>query len=225
MYTDFYFLHMDKITAKTAGVRLFDPMYPIMEKNGIMAIDLNKDHKSHNHWKDLGSRTFIFSCVRDPLNRTISDFCYWANYGDDGKRTHGYGRDSECPHYTKENLETWLENKHIKNYQSKIISNGNMDNIKTNLSRINLLIRAEEIRNNENTIRNKIFKELGISHSFDYYPPDFEQVFMPADGEINNIINENPDIVKKIREYNKEDFWLYSQAPSILFDSSKNTES
>jgi hypothetical protein len=216
---------MDKITAKTAGVRIFDPMYPIMESNGVRATDLNNEHKLHNHWKNFDSNTFIFSCVRDPLQRTISDFCYWANYGDDGKRTHGHGRDSECPYYTKENLENWLENKHTKNYQSKIISNGDIDNIRANLSRINLLVRVEDIRGNENIIRNKIFKELGISHVFDYYPPDFEQAFMPADGEINNIINSSPEIIQKIMEYNKEDFWLYSQASSILLDNSSNTES
>jgi hypothetical protein len=225
LYNQFYFLHLDKITAKTAGVRMFDPMYHIMEQNNISALDLNKSHQSHNHWKSFDINTFIFCILRDPIIRTISDFCYWANYGDDGIRTHLKGRDYECPSYTKENLLNWLEAKHVKNYQYKTISDNNPLNINENLSRINMLVRAEDIRGNENLLRESILKKLGIDHTFNYYPPDFENVFMPPNGEIINILHNNPEIFDIIKEYNQDDTWLYSQASSILLLNSENTES
>jgi len=225
LYNQFYFLHLDKITAKTAGVRMFDPMYRIMEENSVSALDLNKSHKTHNYWQSFDSNTFIFCILRDPIIRTISDFCYWANYGDDRIRTHTKGRDHECPSYTKENLLNLLEVKHVKNYQYKTISNNNTLSINENLSRINMLVRAEDIRGNENLLRQLILKKLGIDYTFNYYPPDFENVFMPPDGKIINILNDNPEIFDIIKEYNQDDIWLYSQASGIFMLNSENTES
>lgn len=224
LYNQFYFLHLDKITAKTAGVRMFDPLYKIMEQNKISALELNKNHQSHNYWQSFNEHTFIFCILREPTIRTLSEFCYWANYGDDGIRTHDKGRDHECPYYTKENLLNWLETKHVKNYQYKTISNNGLIDINQNLLRINMLVRAEEIKGNENVLRETILKRLGITHTFNYYPPDFEQFFMPPNGAIGNVIQENPEILDIIKEYNKDDHWLYSQASNILLLNSENTE-
>jgi hypothetical protein len=207
MYTQFYFLHLDKTTAKTAGIRLFDPLYPIMEQHGVKASSLNKDHKSHNYWQDFNEDTFIFSVVRDPVLRALSEFSWWANYGDDGVRTHSAGRDRDCPFYTQENLLSWLQTKHVKNYQSGIIGN--------NVSRINMLVKAESIKENENKLRSNILSALGISHEFAYYPPDFENGFMPVENAIATIIEKTPGILDTIREFNKKDIELYNQASTI----------
>lgn len=203
---------------------MFYDLYDILEFNNVLAFELNSDHKNHNLWRNFDSETFIFSVIRDPISRTISDFCYWANYGDNGIRTHNKGRDSECPFYTKENMLYWLESKHIENYQSKIISNNNFDFLEKNMSRINMLLRAEEIQNNENLIGGKILKHFNISHNFKYYPPDFEPFFMPPDGSVNDIIINNKEIIEIIKEKNQKDLWLYNQASSIFSDNSLNTE-
>jgi len=207
MYNQFYFLHLDRVTAKTAGVRLFDPLYKVIEDNGVASLELNKNHKSHNHWKDFDSQTFILCVVREPIYKAISDFSWWANYGDNGVRTHQKGRDNECPKYTKEDLIYWLENVHVKNCQSKAIGQ--------NVPRINMLIKAENIQGNENKFREAVLNSLGISHVFEYYPPDFEQVFMPIDSVLNTILNDNPEIKETIRSYNQEDIELYAQASTI----------
>jgi len=204
MYNKFYFLHINKNTAKTLGIRLFDPLYQILENNGVSAIELNKSHSSHNHWQDFDNNTYIFSTVRDPVERTVSEFYWWANYGDDGKRTHHFGRDRQCPYYTKDNFLFWLEEKYIKNYQSSIIGN--------NVDRINMLIKTEYIKNNENKMVDAIFKDLNISYRFDYYPPDYEHVFMQPEKDLYDMIVGEPTILNKINEYNKNDLELYSQA-------------
>lgn len=204
MHNQFYFLHLDKTIAKTAGIRLFDPMYKIMEENGIAAVELNSDHFKHNKWKDFDENTFIFSVLRNPVSRTLSEFSWWANYGDNNTRTHNYGRDSECPAYTKEILLDWIYNIHTPNYQSKTIEG--------NINRINMVVRAEDIRGNENTIRDTIMSSLGIKHSFQHYPSDFENVFMQTENKLNDIVNENPKILDEIRQLNHCDYELYSQA-------------
>jgi hypothetical protein len=207
MFKQFYFLHLDKVTAKTAGIRLFDPMYKIMELHGVSAVELNKDHKSHNHWRDFGDDTFIFCVVRNPVLRTMSEFSWWANYGDNGIRTHNEWRDSYCPFYTEENFVQWLKTKHVKNYQSGVIGD--------RVGRINLLVRNEGIRYNENRLRETILGALGIDHRFDHYPPDFEDGFMPADKKLLDVVNNSASILKLIEEYNQEDINIYRQASEI----------
>lgn len=208
MYNNFYFLHINKNTAKTLGIRLFDPLYQVLENNGISAIELNKDHASHNHWREFNDNTYIFCTVREPIERTMSEFYWWVNYGDNGQRTHNFGRDRQCPYYTKENFLFWIENKYIKNYQSTIIKN--------NVSRINMLVKTEYIKNNENKLLNNILKDLGIYHKFDYYPPDYEHVFMQPEKSLYDMLAEDEYILNKIKEYNTMDIDLYSQASFIF---------
>lgn len=207
MYNQFYFLHLDKITAKTAGIRLFDGLYGAIEKNGISAEALNKSHGDHNYWKDFDQKTFILCLVRDPVWRTLSDFAWWSNYGDDGVRTHGMGRDRDCPNLTIENLLVWLETKHVRNYQSKTIGD--------NISRINMLLRVEGLHGNENKFRNKVLSALGISYEFPYYPQDYEQIFMPIEDPFLSLIHKDKEIFNIIKEYNKDDMDLYSYASTI----------
>ena len=207
MYNQFYFLHLDKITAKTAGVMMFDGLYKAIEEKGISAISLNKNHADHNHWKDFDSQTFILCLVRDPVWRTLSDFVWWSNYGGNGVRTHGKGRDRDCPTLTIENLLVWLDTKHVRNYQSQTIGN--------NLSRINMLLRVEGLQGNENKFRNKVLSALEISHEFPYYPQDYEQTFMPIEDPFLSLINSNKEILDTIKEYNKKDIELYSYASTI----------
>jgi hypothetical protein len=225
MPKQFYFLHIDKTIAKTAGIRMFDPMYPIMEKNGIKALELNKSHKDHNYWQEFDENTFIFCVLKNPITKAISDFSWFANYGEDGLRTHNLGRDSQCPFYTKDNLFDWLDKKHIPNYQSKIISDWNINNLNKNFSRIDLVIRAEQIKGNENKIRNLIFNKLGIDYNFLHYPPDFETTFMSFENSISNLINNDIEIFKKIEKINQEDLKIYNQASDIFSINSFNTES
>jgi hypothetical protein len=207
MYNQFYFLHLDKITAKTAGIRMFNSLYNVIENNGISAIELNKTHMDHNHWKDFDPNTFILCLVRDPVWRTLSDFVWWSNYGDVGIRTHNKNRDRDCPTLTIENLLAWLNTKHVKNYQSRIIGN--------NILRINMLLRVEGLKGNENKFRNNLLNSLGISYKFSYYPPDYEQTFMPIEDPFLNLINNNLEILEIIKKYNQEDIELYSHASII----------
>lgn len=207
MYSQFYFLHLDKITARTAGIRVFDGLYRVIEENGISAVSLNKNHLNHNYWKDFDTDTFILCLVRDPVWRTLSDFAWWSNYGDHGVRTHRKGRDRDCPGLTIENLMTWLDTKHVKNYQSKTIGN--------NISKINMLFRVEGLQGNENKFRGKVLSALGISHEFPYYPQDYEQSFMPIEDPFLSLINNNKEIFNIIKEYNKDDVDLYSYASTI----------
>lgn len=217
MYNQFYFLHLDKVTAKTAGIRMFNSLYTVIENNGISAIELNNSHSSHNQWKDFDSNTFILCLVRDPVWRTVSDFIWWANYGDSGKRTYTTGRDRDCPFLTIENLLIWLETKHIKNYQSGIIGN--------NRSRINMLLRVEGLKGNENKFRKTILDSLGISHEFPHYPVDYEYAFMPIEDPFLSLINNNLEILDTIKEYNQKDIELYSHASIISSDNCLITDS
>jgi hypothetical protein len=207
MYNQFYFLHLDKVTAKTAGIRMFNSLYTVIEDNGISAIELNKTHSSHNQWKDFDSNTFILCLVRDPIQRTLSDFAWWANYGDSGERTHTAGRDRDCPSYTRENFLNWIKTKHIKNYQSEVI--------KDNVSRINMLVRVEGLKGNENKFRKNILDCLGISHEFPYYPEDYEDAFMQTQDHLQNLVDNNTDLLDIIKEYNQKDIELYSHASTI----------
>lgn len=217
MYNQFYFLHLDKVTAKTAGIRMFNSLYTVIEDNGISAIELNKSHSSHNKWKDFDSNTFILCLVRDPVWRTISDFVWWANYGDDGKRTHSAGRDRDCPFLTIENFSIWLKTKHVKNYQSQVI--------KDNVSRINMLFRVEGLKGNENKFRKNIINALDIFHEFPHYPADFEEAFMPVEDPFLSLINNNLQILDTIKEYNQKDIELYSYASIISSDNCLITDS
>jgi hypothetical protein len=208
MYNQFYFLHINKNTAKTLGIRLFDPLYQILENNGISSIELNKNHASHNYWQDFDDKTYILSAVREPIERTISEFYWWVNYGDDGIRTHNFGRDRQCPYYTKDNFLFWIEEKYTKNYQSSIIGK--------NVNRINTLIKTEYIKNNENKLLDKILKDLGISYNFEDYPPDYEHVFMQPEKSLYDILVNDSAILNKINEYNQNDIELYRQASFIF---------
>lgn len=208
MYNQFYFLHIDKTIARTAEIRMFYQLYKVIEDFGVSAVNLNTPHKNHNQWKDFDEKTFIFSIIRDPVSRTISDFCWWANYGENNIRTHFESRDWNCPFYNKKILTDWIETKHIPNYQSSIISN--------NISRINMLVKAEYIINNENKLRENILNKMGISYSFPYYAPDSEHVFMPHTKSLDDMLINNPSILEKIKNLNKKDLLLYNQASNIF---------
>jgi hypothetical protein len=218
-------LHINKTIAKTAGIRMFNPLYKIMEENNISAIDLNKNHNAHNYWQNFDNNTFIFTVIRNPFERTIAEYIYFSNYDENGIRKHSLGRDEECPTYSKESLFDWINNKHIVNYQSKIISGNNIDKLNINFSRINLSIKAEQIKNNENYIRNKILLNFNIDYSFSHYPQDFEHAYNPIHNKVYEIIAENQEIKELINSLNKIDWQIYNQCSNIFSDSSLNTDS
>lgn len=188
-----------------------------MELNGVAALELNKDHKNHNHWKDFGDDTFIFCIVRDPVARTIAEFAWWANYGTDNVRTHNEWRDIHCPFYTEEKFLFWLENEYVKNYQTSVVGN--------NANRINMLIRNESIRGNEDALRQSILKQLGIKHRFEYYPPDMEGGFMDPDSRLLKVVEDSLTIQKLLQEYNQKDMALYAQASDAWVNNSSVTDS
>jgi hypothetical protein len=226
MYKNFYFLHIDKTISKTAGIRMFDPLYEILDSYGINAKSLNSNHNSHNRWRNLDNDTFIFCVVRDPVERSLSDFWKYANYNPDGSRTHIKGRDEECPFYTEQNIKEWIDNHCISNYQSKVISNwGTEEELKNNISRINLLIRAEDISGNENVLRNMILSNFNIKYDFAKYNPDFDKVFMSHGTALNNLLLNNQWVQNSLQEKNQQDYWVYHQAQGIDSSNFLNTES
>lgn len=227
-YKKFYFLHINKTTSKTLGVRMMKQLYNILETNGVQAKSINASHGDHNYWRDFDEDTFVFSTVRQPFYFAISQFCHFVNYGVDGKRTHSNGRDRECPFFTTDKFRTWTTEYMVPNYQAKIISGWgckyideqiNENYLLENLKRINLLVKTENIQNNENKIRNMILQQLGIEHEFVHYPTDYENVFMPFGDfskQMNPLIEKNPDCVKIINTKNKYDEMVYASAMSIF---------
>lgn len=207
---------------------MFPRLYDVLEINGIQAHSLNNNHGQHNLWKEHDDSTFIFSAVREPFYYSMSEFCYFVNYGKNNKRTHSMGRDRDCPFFTNEQFINWVENDMNSNYQSRIISGWGCKYLQEevdekilglNTKRINMLIKAEFIKNNENKLCNMILSEFGINHTFDYYSPDYETVFMPFGDfakQLQPLIESNPKHVELIKKSNKHDDAVYSIAKPIF---------
>ena len=123
MYNEFYFLHLDKTVGKLFSLHTMSPLYAIMEKNNIKALENNVNHKTHNHWKDFSDSTYIFCAVREPVQRLISMFCYEMIYNESGIRKWYGWRDWMCPDINLNNFKYWIEKSDRSNYQYKIFDN------------------------------------------------------------------------------------------------------
>ncbi len=217
MYDNFYFLHIDKTVGKLMGLHMTDPMYSVMEENGVSALKLNANHSEHNFWRDLSESTYIYSTIRNPLHRYISDFLHSVSYSNNEDRMWGGGKDITCPYFTIDNLRIWMKDESKHNYQYKQIASGDLDkeSVFNKLKRINLLIRSEDLVNNQIKVQNTIMEELKINKKYNIFNPDYETVFYEE--TTNDFIHFNihgKDIEEEIRNLNQLDYEIYN---SVFF--------
>lgn len=212
-YKSFYYLHIDKTIGPVTGIKMFDPLYKKLSYYGVDA-SLNKDHKLHNYWRDLDEDTFIFCAIRDPFYRTVSEFCYETLYNEDGYRKYYEWRDRYTKQLSVDKFEEWLDNRFVPNYQYKIIDNGG--NYLKNKSRINMMVRADDIYEKENYIQNLILRSFEIEDSMPKYTKDVDPLFMQ---ELSMVFfleylkdNRYVDIVNR---HNRLDLELYNSIPRL----------
>ena len=142
-FNSFYFFHIDKTLGAMTAPHLIDPLYQIMEDNGIKAFENNLFHNLHNKWKDFDSNTYIFSVFRDPVSRVISEYAQESNYDINGTRKDmGTLREWQSPYFSLDGFKEWYKDYDRNNYQFNLLSNGSGDSeiaIK-NFNRINFKI-------------------------------------------------------------------------------------
>ena len=213
MFDSFYFFHIDKTIGKTMGIHMMDPLYPIMDDYGISATTLNLTHQHHNKWKNFNENTYIYCTIRDPLERFIADFLNTVNYTNDGYRKWSGGKDISSPFATIEKLKDFMNMSDKFNYHAKIISDGTFDIslIDKRLSRINLLIKTEDLKNNEMNIQNKILSDIGIEYNLNKFNPDYEISFY--DETVRDFIHiflNGTKLLDEIIEKNSIDYKIYN---------------
>lgn len=212
-FKKFYFMHIDKTLGSMVAPHLLDPLYNIMEENGIAAVKYNSSHTLHNMWQDFDEDTYIYTAIRDPFSRVLSDYTYSSNYELNGNRKYmGTLREWQSPYISFDGFVSWYDKYNDNNYQSKIISSNTLDSqvLRNNFNRINFKTTTDFVKGNGDFIRNKILSDLGISYKFNKYNYDHEVNFYSEfNFPIMNIINEKPDIIEKIRKNNFLDQALY----------------
>lgn len=213
MYNEFYFLHLDKTVGKLFSVHTMNPLYEIMEQNNINAFEKNATHDRHNYWQDFNDSTYVFCAIREPVQRLISIFCYEMIYNEYGVRKWNGWRDWMCPDINLDNFKYWIEKSNTNNYQHNILTKNGTIDINYSLSRINLLIKTDQILNNELAIQNKILSDLGINKTRDIFNREFEQEFHDEPGK--NFLRDHligTDYHKQLVEMNRLDYEIYNSS-------------
>lgn len=212
-FKKFYFFHIDKTLGSMVAPHLLDPLYNIMEENGISAIENNASHELHNFWQDFDEDTYIYSCFRDPYSRIISEYTYSSNYDINGFRKDiGNLREWQSPHVSLDGFISWYKEYDNNNYQAKVLSGGDLssDAMRKNFNRINFKTTTDFIKGNAEYVRSKILSDLGITHKFNRYNPDHEiNFYSEFNGPLIDSLNNRQDIQKMIIENNYLDKTLY----------------
>ena len=210
---------MDKTVGRIFNLNVIQPLYKYMDLYEIDYKKYNSNHEDHNIWRDFDDRTYIFSTLRSPVERVVSDFCFNMNYDKNlEKRPSEEWRDWLSTGYTMENFRKWLDTESIDNYQYKTISGGIVDDslVSHRLSKINFLIRTENIRDKHSIIQNKILNDLGIDITYGKFRQHPEIAFydiMSTHFLNDNIINK--PIYNEILERNSLDAGIYFSSPHI----------
>jgi hypothetical protein len=212
-FNNFYFFHIDKTLGAMTAPHLIDPLYNIMEDNGISALNNNASHQDHNKWKDHGDDTYIFSVFINPISRIISEYAYESNYNEYGTRRHmGELREWQSPYVSLDGFKSWYKDYGKNNYQTAVLSSGtgNLDIAKKNFDRINFKVTTDLAHARPTLVRRKIFFDLGINHLFSKYNKDGEKNFYSEFvGPISSQIHSDRALINLIQNNNSFDQMLY----------------
>lgn len=222
-YNNFYFLHIDKTVGRTFHSNIIQPMYKDMEYNNINTA-LNKKHYDHNYWRDFDDKTYIFSVLRNPMERAISDFVYTMTYDSFGELRPMVPGDpiQRVDKILRLDLfEFWLYSIHVSNFQSRVLHYG-MSNIRKhiiekNLSRINLVVKTESLNKvNQLKLKNKIITDLNLSHTVSVASCYPETMWYWAEryGDFYKKVLES-SLYKKLEEMNHIDLEIWNNAKFI----------
>jgi len=198
-FDTFFFLHIDKTIGRLTYLFNIEPMFKHLNINNINTKKYNSSHEKHNKMVDVDDKTYIFSTFRNPIERTISEFCYNQVYNENQYKFTNE-RDAFSKSLSIENFMNWIESEYISNFQYKSL-NGKID-------RINLFIKSESINNKSELLHKKIYNDLGIivNKFYNYYDPEATW-YSQNIGEF--YLKINPDIIKKIEQYNEIDLDIY----------------
>lgn len=212
-FNNFYFFHIDKTLGAMTAPHLVDPLYQIMEDNGIKAFENNSSHELHNRWRDFDSSTYIFSVFRDPVSRVISEYAQESNYYENGiRKDMGTLREWQSPYVSLDGFKSWYKGYKKNNYQFNLLSgeSGDSEIAMKNFNRINFKITTDLAYERPILIRKKIFLDLEINHLFNKYNRDGEKNFYTEFvGDISGKIHSDKDMLSLIRDNNRLDQNLY----------------
>jgi len=181
----FYHLHIPKTGGTSLNLFLNKTIYPILKSNNIEIYTQNNNIDiipiSHNGWKPINNNIYIISSMRDPVKRCISQYVFLDNF----KKNNNFDI-ANTDINKKTFLEWFYKNENIlSNYQLKNLFycqdgsfypeelDGNspeininvlpIEIIKKNLSKINILIKTENITElNLKLMYYKILKDFNI---------------------------------------------------------------
>lgn len=180
MYKNIYFLHIPKTAGRFAYQNLLMELEGSLNE-GQVRIDVHNQTgvSSHQAWCTtyIEDTTYIISIMRDPVKHLVSLYCHTQAISINGERISPLGG----PTINKKDFFNWINQEWLSNYQSKNIMVEKesttrfthkelfkkpiteLEPVKQKLSRINLLLRNEDLTEaNIVKIRKKILEDLGI---------------------------------------------------------------
>jgi hypothetical protein len=208
-----YHLHIPK----TGGRYLADATIPFLNYDcQIAGIDPRYSlNTSHGGWSEVDQDTYIYTSIRNPIDRTISHYVYYRPY-----------LISETIEETKEKILESLfkpENEYINNYQSKFLSSTafNMREgidfdydfllLNDRIERFNFIVKEDDLSDNYAT---EIYKQscewLNIipSQTKIIYSEEQQNLFKNVTSKeiIDSLTNKEKNI---ILDFNEKDWEVY----------------
>jgi len=221
-YDSIYFLHIMKTGGRHLRNSVFIPITDQLQKNNITII--NNNNYPHTGWHSkITDKTYIVTALRNPIEQVVSLFAHGISLDKNGKETKVYNSSelekNKFLDYVSNSLE--YQNFQSKSYMhnelnSKVLQDKELS-INNNIfierkNRVNLIIKTEDIKNNEKNIQEKIFLDLGISHIAKSKPAFFKNKNF-YNHESKKLYDSLLDNEKKfILQYNRIDEHLYENS-------------
>ena len=217
MTKSFYFLHMDKTVSLAFDANIMTQLYDVIGSKGI-DVSLNLRHNDHNFWRPTRDDCFIFSVFRDPIKRSVSEFCYTMMYDTFNEyRAIDIAVKQNTYNITMENFEKWLYTEHTSNYQSKTLL-GRSDlvwssnDLNNHLKRIDLLLRTSDLhQNNQLNFFNHVLDRLNLNTSVLEVPAYYEEGWYDHVGLdfYLKLLSEGGQLLEDLKHKNKIDLEVW----------------
>lgn len=226
MFNKFYFLHIPKTAGRYCKENIVVPLWEILINNGVGPFY----GPSHANWNEpfITDSTFILSCFRDPIERTVSHYAHEHTLDQRGERKVPVGSSSEM---TREKFMDWakLNESYISNFQSKnfLENNPNFDHesksdfcyyiedehiplLMERVKRVNLFIKSISLDSSDIIkMQDYILNALGISEK-----PDRSRLISPT-----FFVNEDSqELYKMLTEEDKEYLKSLNEVDYLIFN-------
>ena len=181
-------------------------------------VSLNTRHQDHNFWRPLPDNYFMFSVFRDPIARTVSEFCYTMMYDEFHLyRTFDAAVKENTYHINANNFEFWLHNIHTPNYQSRIFLDGNRvwdtDDIAAQLGRVDLMLRTSDLEKEKQAdVVNHILRAFSLKEESGDIPAYFEQGWFDHVSRefLHTLRKESAELLNEAEKLNKVDLNVWN---------------